>query len=220
MLEWWLAEWVPRQGRVFVDIGANVGTWTQWLAPGFERGHAIEPDPEALAGLRAAAVGNVEIHPVAAWDRVATVRFSRFADSVHTSAYFAGQGINSGPRTGSVELPCLPVDELGIAGPVDFVKCDTEGAELAVLRGAERLIARDRPWLLIEVHSVDNWLGLTALLAQWGYLFTVVRHPEYPPYSHFWYAHCWLSCQPREWADQAGTARQAGRAAAGSPAPR
>jgi FkbM family methyltransferase len=220
MLEWWLAEWVPGQGRVFIDVGANVGTWSAWLGPRFGRGHAIEPDPDALAGLRAVVPANVEVHPYGAWDRAETLRFSRFAASVHTSAYFTDHGINTGPSTGSVELPCLPLDSLAIEGPVDFLKCDTEGAEVAVLRGAAGLIARDRPWLLIEVHSVDNCLDLTRMLTDWAYLCTVVRHPDYEPFSPLWYSHCWLSCQPREWASAAGTARPAGREAAGSPVPR
>ena len=201
MLEWWVAEWIPQRGRVFVDVGANAGTWTQWLAPRFTRGHAVEPDPDALASLCANAPANVEIHPVGAWHSAATLRFSRFAASVHTSAYFVQEGINTGPRSGSLELPCLPIDALDIEGPVDFLKCDTEGAEVEVLRGAARLIARDRPWMLVEVHSADNCLTLTRMLADWAYLFTLIRHPEYQPYTHLWYSHCWLSCQPLEWAD-------------------
>ncbi len=196
MLEWWLAEWVPRGGRVFVDVGANVGTWSRWLAPRFESGHAIEPDPDALAGLRAELPANVEIHPVAAWSSAGTITVSRFADSVHTSAHFA-QGINSGQRTGTLDLPCSPLDELAIKGPVDLIKCDTEGAELEVLRGGAALIARDRPWLLVEAHTVDNVVDLTRLLTAWDYLFTIIRHPEYRPYTPLWYGHCWLSCQPR-----------------------
>ena len=197
-LEWWLTGWVPQGGRVFVDVGANIGEWTRWLATRFVHGHAIEPDPEALVVLRANLYGNVKVHPVGAWHSVATVRFSRFAASVHTSAYFDEIGINTGPRTASVELPCLPIDALGIEGPVDFLKCDTEGAEIETLRGAARLIDRDRPWLLVEVHSIDNCFALTRMLADWRYLLTLVRHPDYAPYSHLWYSHCWLSCQPAE----------------------
>ena len=219
MLEWWLSESVPRGGRVFVDVGANTGTWTRWLAPVFNRGHAIEPDPEALAALRADVPANVEIHPVGAWDRAATLRFSCFAATEHTSAYFVDAGINTGPSTGWIELPCVPIDALPIEGPVDFLKCDTEGAEIEVLRGAAGLIARDRPWMLVEVHSVDNVLALTRTLADWAYLFTIVRHPEYPPYSPLWYAHCWLSCQPVEHAEAPPAARSARPAGADSPAP-
>jgi FkbM family methyltransferase len=198
MLEWWLTEWALHRGRVFVDIGANTGEWTRWLASRFERGHAIEPDPEALTSLRLDVPENVEIHPVAAWDSATTIHFSRFAATTHTSSYFVESGINTGPRVGWLELPCLPIDALEIEGPVDFLKCDTEGAELEVLSGAARLIERDRPSLLVEVHSIDNWLRLMRMLVGWEYLLTVVRHPDYLRYSHLWYSHCWLSCQPRE----------------------
>jgi hypothetical protein len=35
---------------------------------------------------------------------------------------------------------------------VDWIKIDVEGAELAVLRGAEQVIRRERPRLLVENH--------------------------------------------------------------------
>ena len=198
MLESWLASWVPRSGRVFVDVGANVGTWTHWLAPHFQHGYAVEPDPDAVAVPRASVPDNVTVHAVGAWRSEETLTFSRYATTVHTSAYFGEEGIDTGPRTGTVELPCRPLDALDMAGPVDFLKCDTEGAEIEVLQGAEQLIRRDRPWLLIEAHTLENCLSLARLLTQWEYLFTIVRHPDYPEYSRWWYAHCWFSCQPIE----------------------
>ena len=133
MLEWWLAPWVPQSGRVFVDVGANVGTWTHWLAPHFQRGHAVEPDPDALAVLQAKVPANVRVHALGAWHREARLTFSRYEKSVHTSAYFEEEGINTGIRVGTLELPCRPLDALDIAVPVDFLKCDTEGPEILSL---------------------------------------------------------------------------------------
>src|SRR5690606_22799611 len=92
-------------------------------------------------------------------------------------------------------LPCRSVDGLDLTD-VDFIKCDTEGAEIECLLGAEQTIRRDRPWLLIESHSSGNFSQLTRLLAEWGYMFTVIRDPHYKPFSKLWYEHCWLSCQP------------------------
>jgi len=218
MHEWWLEPWVPRSGRVFVDVGANVGIWTHWLAPRFERGYAIEPDPDALAALRTGLPPNVTVHGVAAWSTETTLTFSRYVQSAHTSAYFGEEGINTGPRAGLIDLPCRPLDALEIAGPVDFLKCDTEGAEVEVLRGAEQVIRRDRPWLMIEVHALENCLALTRLLADWEYLVTVVRYPGYETYSYLWYTHCWFSCQPLESVDLS-QARESRRAVAEPPAP-
>jgi FkbM family methyltransferase len=196
MLEYWLEPWVPDQGRVFVDVGANVGTWTRWLAPRFTTVHAIEPNPEALPELRAQLPANAVVHAVGAWDRETTLTFNRFAASAHLSSFFKQEGINTGLTLGQITLSCRRIDALDIGGPVDLLKCDTEGAEIECLLGAERMIRRDRPWLLVEVHSARNFLALTRLLAEWEYLFTVVRHPDYELFSRFWYEHCWFSCQP------------------------
>jgi len=43
--------------------------------------------------------------------------------------------------------------------PVDFIKCDVEGAELLVLHGSESLILRDRPALLLEVQEHTEAFG-------------------------------------------------------------
>ena len=195
--EWWLLPWIPKSGRIFIDIGANRGTWTKALAPHFEHVHAVEPNADVLRDLQRGLPENVTIHKMAAWSHATNITFSRFESSVHLSAYFQDEGINTGHRIGQIELPCLPVDDLDISGPVDFIKCDTEGAELQCLQGAERTIRTYRPWLLIEVHSAENFSALMKVLSDWGYLFTVIRDPHYEPFSELWYVHCWLSCQPK-----------------------
>jgi hypothetical protein len=43
-----------------------------------------------------------------------------------------------------------PLDEL-VKTPVDLVKIDAEGMEMAVLAGAAGLIAKSRPYLYVEV---------------------------------------------------------------------
>jgi FkbM family methyltransferase len=196
-VEQWLEAWAPKGGRVFLDIGANVGAWTRWLAGSFNQVHAFEPHPEAVAQLRDGLPANVTVHPFGAWSLSKTVEFSQFENSVHLSAYFRDEGIHTGPRIGRTEIECVAIDDLHIDGPIDFIKCDTEGAELEVMKGAERTILSNRPWLLIEIHSLDNFTAVTTLLGAWNYLFTVIRDPYYEHFSELWYAHCWLSCQPR-----------------------
>ena len=55
-----------------------------------------------------------------------------------------------------VLVPTLPLDTLLDAlPPPTFVKIDVEGAELAVLRGAERLLREVRPSVYIEVDEAS-----------------------------------------------------------------
>ena len=89
MLEYWLELWVPRGGRVFADVGANVGTWTRWLAPRFQHVHAIEPNPDALPILRANLPPNATVHDIGAWHCETILTFTRFAHSKHMSRGFA-----------------------------------------------------------------------------------------------------------------------------------
>lgn len=112
------------------------------------------------------------------------------------SSFFKEEGINTGPKVGTVDLRCCAIDSLGISQGVDFLKCDIEGAEIECLLGAEQLVLRDSPWLFVETHSSGNFISLVRLLANWDYLFTIIRHPDYEPFSRLWFEHCWFSCQP------------------------
>ena len=48
-------------------------------------------------------------------------------------------------------VQCNALDSL-YYGPVDFIKLDVEGAELEALRGAEQIIKKYRPTILVENH--------------------------------------------------------------------
>lgn len=60
---------------------------------------------------------------------------------------------------------------------VDLIKIDVEGAELDVLIGSHRVLERDRPILLVEVHFGYDWDPgtLYGLLRKLGYNLTIER---------------------------------------------
>ena len=51
----------------------------------------------------------------------------------------------------------------------DFLKCDVEGAEVHVFRGAERLLKQKRPGIICEMHSQENHSVLLEEFSRLGY---------------------------------------------------
>jgi FkbM family methyltransferase len=133
--------------RGMLDIGANYGWYTKIATTLMDPKApkvALEANPEVAACLRRSVSGlpGVEVLNVAVTDRVRTVRF-----------YCAqGSGLSSAVR--AVGLPTAvegrPLDDIWPAGqPLDFVKCDVEGGELDVLRGARQIRKSYEPvWML------------------------------------------------------------------------
>ena len=189
--ELWLLPWIPERGRVAVDVGANHGDWSRLLVERFDRVYAVEPNP-SLYGLHAP---NVVMIAYGAWNRQTVRSFAVYADDKHLSTHFFAGGINTGNPVAEVRLACLPLDDMIIEGPVDFIKIDVEGAEREVVEGARQMIACHRPRLIIEMHTTGVRGPLQKILVRWGYNdFTIVPHPLYEAGSELWHAHRWLIC--------------------------
>ncbi len=163
-------------GGVFYDIGANWGYFSFYLAsrPGFGgQIHSFEPWPptfEDLAGLTAALgmQGHITCHGTALGGRTGEGHMQAASHSglVKLSAE-DGQGV-------AVQLAAL--DDLNLPAP-DLIKLDVEGAELAVLSGAARVLATARPGLIFENSlkdgDPDESCAVLSHLEQAGYRLTV-----------------------------------------------
>jgi FkbM family methyltransferase len=196
--EWWVWNRVPESGRAFIDCGANVGQWTTYLAARFECGHAIEPNPQVLSELERGLPQNVTLHKLGLSSTHCLKTFDQYESSQHFSACSGGDlNVHTGERIGTVSVQCVPLDDLFIDGSIDFIKIDVEGLEVDVLDGGQGIIQANRPRLLIEVHTVDNFQAVCSRLLQWDYLFDVVRHPHYAVASEQYWQHFWIVAQAR-----------------------
>ncbi len=139
-----------RQGDGFLDIGANIGTYTLLAASLVgAAGHvdAFEPGPVALARLRENValndLGCVTIHPEAVGAVTGVIQFVSDQDVLNRikSAATAGQ------TTG---VSCVRLDDVLQDRLYAMGKMDIEGAEPLAFLGAERLVAAKNPpvWLL------------------------------------------------------------------------
>ena len=151
---------------VVAEIGAHIGYVTRWLAKLTPQGHvyAFEPGGENRRYLRAnvARLSNVTVVPLAASDRggsatlyvdTLTGQNSSLVPSFDLFAATAARGYDPTATTVPEEIATVTLDEYFAGKPLDFLKIDVEGAELSVLRGAERILTEDRPVLMLEVQA-------------------------------------------------------------------
>ncbi len=151
-----------RPGDVCLDIGAHGGSWTIPLSRMVPDGHvyAFEALPyyarTLAATLRLLGARNVTLVAKAVKDDETPVPMVwKSAEGSHLS------GLTHVARPGEAADPadCVPATTLdrfceGLpGGRIAFVKCDVEGAELKVLRGAKRMIEKFRPAFYLEVND-------------------------------------------------------------------
>jgi FkbM family methyltransferase len=164
-----------RPGMIFYDLGANIGLFSMLAArivgPS-GRVFSFEPDRETAARLERN-VGcngfrNVTIVPKGVWS-VSGKRAFAPADSSSPDRG-TGRLVLDGELANSVFLECTSLDDFGREAPApQAIKCDVEGVELEVLRGAEQTLREHRPWIICEMHSEANAGACSELLERFGY---------------------------------------------------
>jgi FkbM family methyltransferase len=148
-----------------VDVGANLGNHTLYWASQGARVWSYEPNPVALEYLVENVRDNgfdqrVVVRSVAVGERRGSARIARSA------AGNLGATVVE-PHTDG-DLPVVRLDDEPLPA-VDAVKIDVEGHELAVLRGATQLLARDQPVVMLEAWSRRERTAIDRNLRKVGY---------------------------------------------------
>lgn len=154
--EYWLTAFLWRNvkpGQVALDLGANHGYYTVLLAELVGEGgmvHAFEPNPRMVELLSDNVAVNgfwrsVRVHAAAVGDAAGTAPLFVPVQDPKNAYMHPPRPLTDGPldpaRQQIHQVPVVVLDEV-IAGPVDVVKMDVEGAEEAAWRGMQRLVAR------------------------------------------------------------------------------
>lgn len=186
MLAFFDAQITKRKTKRVLDVGASAGSYSLLAIrhPGLKV-LAFEPNPEVFAILRKNIALNglqdrVKPVPYALFDKNGVMQLKIPANPAISGMACVGQpkrfrnwrAINVKAR----KLDGL-VDMLESSGflPIDLMKIDTEGAELHVLRGAQSLIKRFRPGILLEYTPKNTQQfgykpqAIKDLLTSWGY---------------------------------------------------
>ena len=146
-----------------VDVGANVGWYTNYLSNLVGKNGkviALEPIPETFALLsicaKALHLTNVELFNVGASevDGSAVMEIPEYASG--GANYYMSHIVDCDQQSGSSlqrEVRLRSLDSLlrDKAYHVDFIKCDVEGHELQLIKGAQATMKAGKAAWLIEV---------------------------------------------------------------------
>jgi FkbM family methyltransferase len=157
-------------GSVVFDIGAHVGQFALTAAGRVAHGgevHAFECDPTTYkwldrnVGLNG--LGNVRLNDCALSDAEGLARLYLASTRDTGSNSLVGPAwVDSGK---TVEVPTITLDgycSKHLVTRIDVVKLDVEGAELQVLKGAERVLTQMRPKWIIEFEEERQRLAGTS----------------------------------------------------------
>jgi FkbM family methyltransferase len=164
-----------RAGMTFYDIGANIGFFSLLAARLVgEKGRvvAFEADPEIAARLREHVARNefgwITVEEKAVWSEPRAVFFAR-TDPATSPDRGLGHVV-SVSEGNTIQVSAVSLDDYTKTRPTpDFLKCDVEGAEVEVFRGAQRLLTEKRPGIICEMHSEENQRVLLEEFSRFGY---------------------------------------------------
>ena len=167
-----------------VDAGCHMGQWSFHFAQNHTRAnvHAIDPSHANIRSIKQRAnlcdVHNLRPMRGGLGAAHATLDFASFATGDKVNVQISIAETPPQPRQASAREPTTkPTDPFTVytlddlfltrwkTETLGFAHLDVEGNELDVLKGAMRVIARDRPLLMTEVHVHRNRTLAASVLA-------------------------------------------------------
>ena len=195
----WIVDRAILPGDVALDIGANLGLVSLRMAArtGLKgQVHAFEPQPRLHPYLNQTIAMNpacpITLHPIALGREQAVLTMSVPAHNAGAASLLARPDMLPDPNITQIDVPVHRLDDyadhIGLER-INFIKIDVEGFEFQVFSGAQSLLERTRPHVIIlEENQIDPATGLSdalRLLQDLGYdlyalprrLFSVTLHP-------------------------------------------
>jgi FkbM family methyltransferase len=178
---------VLRPGMVVVEVGANIGAHTVFLAQAVgPAGQVWAMEPQRIlyqtlcANLALNSITNVHALNTAAAAAPGELIVPQM--DYHQEGNFGG--LDLGRHVSGERVPAATIDGMAFA-QCGLLKIDVEGMEQAVLEGAQALIARCKPLLYLENDRPDKSAELIRRIDGLGYTLFWHRTPLFNPTNFF-----------------------------------
>lgn len=169
-----------RRNRLAIDIGAHVGLWAIDLSNNFDMVQTFEPVTEfrncLFKNIEENKIENIVVNEVALGNENKEVNMA--IDETNTGATHIGNKHNN------YIVKMKKLDDYNFK-LVDFIKIDTEGYELQVLKGAKQTLIDYKPMIVVEMKEKNlaefnvSPGDIDAYLRGLGYLLDNVVNSEY-----------------------------------------
>ena len=147
-----------RAGDIVCDIGANKGSFILWLSHWCAGGRvvAFEPQPEFARRLaevcRAVGLHNVRVEAKAVYSHSGDQEL--FVPAGHSPGASLTHKAAEATNFTALSVPVVALDDYFDAiDKITLLKIDVEGAELGLLKGAERILRQHAPLLVFECEN-------------------------------------------------------------------
>ena len=177
---------LPAAGAVCLDVGANTGQTLELLTEVLREPqiHSFEPTPAVFADLEKKTWGpNVHLHRIALGSKSATTSLNLYEFSVLNSLLpldnRKGSPFSDVSGIGTTIVNVSTLDDFVAEQSIDFIdllKIDTQGYDLEVLKGGQRIFHEGRVGhVLVELNYINLYGGqcspseIESYLASYGF---------------------------------------------------
>ena len=136
-----ILEFVNKDGNA-IDIGAHVGFWLRDMCKQFKHVYAFEPIEE----VRQCLAKNVSAENYSTY----SVGLGAKNENLKVNYNPAETGNTHASKDGNQTITIRKLDDMNLP-KIDYIKVDTEGFEIEVLKGGEKLIKEYKPFVHVEV---------------------------------------------------------------------
>lgn len=158
---------------VAIDAGANIGLQSVRLAQKFNHVHSFEPTSVNYNCLinNVKTYSNVQVYKTGLGEREESATIKLPTESTNCGAFSIVDFNDNDDSVFTEQITIVPLDQFQLSP--DFIKIDTQGFELFILKGAENTL-KNKPVLLLECEKKQEKQLISNYLVPLGY--TVVEN--------------------------------------------
>ena len=175
------------KNQISIDVGANLGLFTYFMARHSKHVYAFEPNPYPLRNLKNVVDKNVTILPIALGSSNGKANLKIPRNIKGWSSNGASLGDKDYGDGMLFEVQCRKLDSLKIEN-IGLIKIDVEGFETDVLKGAENIIKKQKPTMIIEnetIYKKGSTNVLFEAMREYGYEKYICKQNKLEKFRNF-----------------------------------